>query len=107
MSDKARAGYDLQFGQRFVLSDNQRIDVSGLEDSNRLPFFLSNGIFSRLSVSDLNCNKRDRGFGRIFRSYPHSGVAYTRALCLQTHWKPRPELDIDLNPYPSPGNSEC
>ena len=25
----------------------------------------------------------------------------------QTHWKPRPELDIDLNPdYPSPGNSE-
>ena len=26
----------------------------------------------------------------------------------QTHWKPRPELDIDLNPdYPGPGNSEC
>ena len=24
----------------------------------------------------------------------------------QTHWKPRPELDTDLNPaYPSPGNS--
>ena len=51
-----------------------------LEDSNSLLFFLSNGIFSRLSVADLNCNKRDRGFGRIFRSYPHSNVAYTRAL---------------------------
>ena len=25
----------------------------------------------------------------------------------QTHWKPRPELGIDLNPdYPSPGNSD-
>ena len=27
MSDEARAGYDLQFRQRFFLSDNQRIDV--------------------------------------------------------------------------------
>ena len=80
MSDEARAGYDLQFRQRFFLSDNQRVDVSRLEDSNRLLFFLSNGIFSRLSVADLNCNQRDRGFGRIFRSYSHFGVSYTRAL---------------------------
>ena len=80
MSDEARAGCDLQFRQRFFLSDNQRVDVSRLEDSNRLLFFLSNGIFSRLYVADLNRNKRDRGFGHIFRSYPHFSVSYTRAL---------------------------
>ena len=59
MSDEAWAGYDsdIQFRQRFFLSDNQRVDVSRLEDSNHLRFFLSNGIFSRISVADLNCNR--------------------------------------------------
>ena len=32
MSDDARAGYDLQFRQRFFLSDNQRSSRFGLEE---------------------------------------------------------------------------
>ena len=36
MSDEARAGYDLQFGQRFFLPDNQRATVLGLEGFEHL-----------------------------------------------------------------------
>ena len=49
---------------------------------------------------------------RLLRSravYPGGGggEVHPPAAVSQTHWKPRPELDIDLNPdYPSPGNSE-
>ena len=68
MSYEARVGYDLQFRQRFFLPDNQRATVLGWKVLNPLLLFLSNGIFSRLSVADLDCNKRDRGFGHIFSS---------------------------------------
>ena len=44
-SDEARAGYDLQFRQRFFLSDNQRGAVSDWRNTHYLSFFLSNGIF--------------------------------------------------------------
>ena len=44
-SDEARAGYNLQFRQRFFLSDNQRRAVSDWRNTNYLSFFLSNGIF--------------------------------------------------------------
>ena len=79
-SDEARAGYDLQFRQRFFLSDNQRVAVLDWRIRIACASFLAAEDSSRIDVADLNCNKRDSGFGRIFRSYPHSVVAYTLTL---------------------------